>query len=301
MHEHPSGPSSKEATSYIQDFSQWPVATTIQVRGRLYTLRAPWIMGILNVTPDSFYASSRVGLKEVVRQAGDMLKAGADILDVGGHSTRPGADTVPESEEVARVVPAVQAIISAFPQAIISVDTYRTKVAQRSLEAGAALLNDVTAGEADPQMPWLAADQQVPYIIMHKQGHFKTMQKNPVYKDVVLEVFDYLNQKIHDYRQMGVHDLIADPGFGFGKSLEHNYQLLRHFDYFRALGVPLLAGLSRKSMINKVLGTKAEDALNGTTVLHSIVLQKGAHILRVHDVKEARQVVQLMQYYYGAV
>jgi dihydropteroate synthase len=230
-----------------------------------------------------------------------MLEAGADILDIGGHSTRPGAETVPASEERDRLLPAVEAVRRAFPEALISLDTYRASVAAPALEAGGGLVNDVTGGEADPALPALAASRRVPYLLMHRQGTFKTMQQAPTYEDVVLEVFDYLNHRVDALRRMGVYDLAIDPGFGFGKSVAHNYQLLRHLGYFRSIGLPVLVGLSRKSMINKVLGIRASEALHGTIALQTVALMQGASLLRVHDVRPAVQTIQLLNHLYETV
>lgn len=271
-------------------------AFSLNINGRLHALDRPHIMGILNVTPDSFFDGGQYQrLEAVVQKAGEMLENGADILDIGGYSSRPGAADVSVQEELQRVVEPIKAIKDRYPQALISIDTFRAEVANQAVTAGAHIINDISAGEDDPEMFAAVKELQVPYIMMHKQGSPATMQQNPSYGNVVIEVAKYLSERAFILNEMGVNDLIVDPGFGFGKTVEHNYALLKHLEHFHMLRVPLLVGVSRKSMINKVLGTRPENALNGTTVLNTIAVQKGAHILRVHDVKEARQVVLLCE------
>lgn len=258
-------------------------------------------MGILNTTPDSFFDGGHYNhVDNALAQAEKMLAAGADILDVGGYSTRPGAADVSIEEEINRTAPVIKQLVKNFPQAVISIDTFRAKVAQACVEEGAAIVNDISAGDDDEAMIPFIAQANVPYIIMHKQGTPQTMQQNPQYANVVQEVLQYLAQKVVHLRSLGINDIIIDVGFGFGKSVQHNYQLLKYLSAFDAYNAPMLAGLSRKSMINKVLGTKAAQALNGTTVLNTIALLNGAHILRVHDVKEAKETALLVQEYFNS-
>ena len=251
-------------------------------------------MGIINITPDSFYAASRKEQPgEVLRQAAHMLEEGADILDIGAQSTRPGSRLLTAEEELNRLHAAVTAIRKNFPLAILSVDTFYSPVAAAAVDAGADIINDISGGSLDPQMLQTVAALQVPYICMHMQGTPQTMQENPVYENVVQEVLDILSKKLIACRKAGIHDVILDPGFGFGKTIRHNFQLLKQLRVLGILDAPLLVGLSRKATIYKTLGTTAEQALNGTTVLNTMALQNGASILRVHDVKEAREAVQL--------
>ncbi|MGI9159479.1 MAG: dihydropteroate synthase [Saprospiraceae bacterium] len=268
---------------------------TLNCRGILLDLSRPILMGILNTTPDSFYTGSRIpDVSALLDQAGAMLADGARILDVGGASSRPGAAEVPEAEEIRRVVPAVQALNTAFPEAILSVDTWRAAVAKEALDAGARIVNDISAGQLDKDLWDTLAGAGAPYVLMHMQGTPQTMQAQPFYSDVVQEVLDFFIQQVALLRDRGIQDIILDPGFGFGKTLEHNYRLLDQLDVFQTvLELPVLAGLSRKSMICKALRVSPEAALNGTTALHVIALQKGAKILRVHDVREAREVIEL--------
>ncbi len=254
-------------------------------------------MGIINVTDDSFYADSRSReLHDAVVRAEDLLAAGAAILDIGAQSTRPGAPEVGAAEEAARLIPAIHAILYKFPEAVISIDTYHASVAEKCILAGAAIVNDISAGDMDPEMIPTVAALRAPYIAMHMQGTPATMQKNPQYEDVVQEVLDYFIQKTEACRAAGIHDIILDPGFGFGKTLAHNYQLLRGMEMLHIVGAPILAGVSRKSMVYKLLGTSAAEALNGTTVLHTAALERGASILRVHDVKEAVEAVRIVSF-----
>lgn len=270
---------------------------SLNLKGKLYALDRPKIMGILNVTPDSFFDGGKHNsLVHALQRAEMMLHAGADFLDIGGYSSRPGAEEVSLSQELERVIAPIEAIKKQFPNSIISIDTFRAEVARQAVAAGADMVNDISAGEDDENMFAAVKDLQVPYIIMHKQGTPKTMQQNPQYSNVVVEVTTYLSKRALQLHEMGINDVIIDPGFGFGKTLEHNYELLRHLDHFQALDLPILVGVSRKSMINKVLGTQPKNALNGTTALHMAALQKGAHILRVHDVREAVQVSQLWEH-----
>ncbi|MEQ8705751.1 MAG: dihydropteroate synthase [Phaeodactylibacter sp.] len=269
---------------------------TLNCRGTLLSLQSPQVMGILNVTPDSFFDGGRYTRQDaLLRQAEQMLKEGAAILDIGGMSSRPGAELISVEEELQRVLPAIEALHQAFPEAILSIDTIRGRVAEEAVGAGAAIVNDISAGAFDESMYPTVARLQVPYILMHMKGSPKTMQDNPDYEDVVQTVLDFFIAEAGKLRALDVRDIVLDPGFGFGKTVEHNYQLLKNMHVFRLLDLPLLAGLSRKSMINKVLKIKPEDALNGTTALNMVALQQGARLLRVHDVRPAVEAVRLWQ------
>lgn len=271
---------------------------TLNCRGRLLRLDGPAVMGIINMTPDSFYAGSRMKLlDDVLRKADRLIADGATILDIGGQSTRPGSERVSADEEANRVVDAIEAIGKRFPGQVISIDTFYAKVARAAVEAGASIINDVSAGSIDPDLIPAVAELQVPYVLMHMKGDPQTMQINPVYTNVTLEVFDYLSFKIAELVQAGINDIIIDPGFGFGKTATHNFQLLKELFYLKQLEKPLLVGLSRKATVYKTLGITAAEALNGTTVLNTISLLNGATILRVHDVKEAMQAIQLLSAY----
>lgn len=268
----------------------------INVKGKLIDLSVPRVMGIINVTPDSFFSGSRAESEgEIIEKAGKMLEAGADFLDIGGWSSRPGAGEITPGEEKKRVINAVRVVSSEFPQAVISVDTYRSEIAERAiLDYGAAMINDIAGGEADRFMFQTVARLQVPYVMMHMQGKPETMQENPFYEDVTAEIIRWFGERTVKLQSMGVNDIIIDPGFGFGKNIRHNFELLKHLRDFSITGLPLLAGVSRKSMIWKTLGITPEEALNGTTVLNTAALLAGADILRVHDVKEAVQAVKLV-------
>ncbi len=273
-----------------------PEIMTLNCHGRLIDLSTPRIMGILNSTPDSFYAGSRVpGPDQALSRAGAMLGEGATFLDLGGYSTRPGADQVTEEEELRRVVPLVEALARAFPGVLLSVDTFRSRVAREAIGAGAALVNDITAGLHDPDMLPLIAEKRVPFAMMHMRGTPADMARQTDYEDLVGEILFYFSERLAAARALGITDLIADPGFGFAKTREQNFELLAGLAAFRELGVPLLAGLSRKSMIWKTLGVEPAQALNGTTALHMLALQGGANILRVHDVKEASECIRLWE------
>lgn len=254
-------------------------------------------MGILNVTPDSFYDGGRlVTTEDAIRQAERMLGEGATLLDIGGASSRPGAEEVSEAEEMRRVLPAIELILRNFPDTVLSVDTWRASVARTALDAGASIVNDISAGRWDTAMYPTVAEADCPYILMHAQGTPATMQMAPQYDDIVQEELDFFIEEVGRLRAIGVRDIVLDPGFGFGKTVAHNYALLRNLDVFSTvLGLPVLAGISRKSMICKVLGVNPEHALNGTTALHMVALQQGARILRVHDVKEALEVIRLYE------
>lgn len=271
-----------------------PVQTTIQSRGRLLDMSHPIVMGILNATPDSFYNKGKDSdIASLLRNAEKMLNEGAAILDVGGASTRPGAELVSADEELQRVLPVIEALAKRFPDAWLSVDTYNAGTAKAAVEAGASIINDVSSGALDENMLATVAELKVPYIAMHMRGLPKTMQQDPQYDDVVYEVRDYLRKVCDNCAALGITDIIIDPGFGFGKTLEHNFALLNELATLRILGRPVLAGISRKGMVWKILGTTPDQALNGTTALHMAALQQGANILRVHDVKEAMEVVKL--------
>lgn len=258
-------------------------------------------MGILNITGDSFYAASRhMANDDLLNKAEQMLETGADILDIGGQSTRPGSTLLSSEEEAASVIPAITTVCKKFPEAIVSVDTFYSEVAKKAIDAGAAIVNDISAGSMDANMFDTISQLKVPYVLMHMQGNPATMQERPQYKDVTLEVLDFMIEKIGLLKSKGVTDIIVDPGFGFGKTIEHNFQLLKNLKQFNLLGHPLLLGVSRKGTIYKTLNTTAENALNGTTVLNTIGLLNGAGILRVHDVKEAREAILLIQAYQNA-
>lgn len=272
----------------------------INIRGMLMDLSRPRVMGIINITDDSFYAASRhTGESDILAVAERMLEDGADILDLGGCSTRPGSEEVPESLELDRVCRATDLVMNRFPDAVISVDTYRASVAEAAVtEAGAAIINDISGGELDAAMFPLVSKLNVPYIMMHMRGTPKTMQADPHYSDVVVEILEWFGQRLAVLKAEGVKDIILDPGFGFGKNAGHNFEILRRLSEFRLAGHPVLAGLSRKSMIWKTLGISPEGALNGTSALNMTALVNGASILRVHDVMEARQVVTLFEKIY---
>lgn len=258
-------------------------------------------MGILNITPDSFYSGSRVQqLDDILLKAEQMISEGAAILDIGGQSTKPGSNRLTAKEELKRVLPAIQQIKEKFPDIFLSIDTYHSTVAKEAVAAGADIVNDISAGEMDQQMISTVAALHVPYIAMHMKGTPESMQQKPAYEDVTKEVVDYFIQKLNECKQAGITDIIIDPGFGFGKSIQHNFQLLKKLEAFQIFHVPVLAGLSRKSTIWKTLNITAEEALNGTTVLNTIALTKGASILRVHDVKEAVEAIKLHDAYLNA-
>lgn len=267
---------------------------TINCKGKLLNFDSPIVMGILNVTPDSFYDGGNLETEsQLIEQASNMIQSGATILDIGGYSSKPGAKEVSVEEELNRVVPAIQLISSKFPEVILSVDTFRSEVARAAVNAGAALINDISAGDLDSNMFMTVKELQVPYCLMHMQGTPQTMQTKPEYDKVVTEVFYSLAKKVEELKKMGVNDLLIDPGFGFGKTIEHNYELLQNLPHLKLLNLPILVGLSRKSMIYKVLNCTPDEALNGTTALQSFALLRGANILRVHDVKEAQETIYL--------
>ena len=276
----------------LSDFS---IKNTLNCKGRLLSLQEPVVMGILNMTPDSFYEGGRTSnVDEALKRAEKMLQEGATMLDIGGYSTRPGASDVPVFEELARIIPVIEGIIKNFPDCFISVDTFRAQVAREAVMAGAHIVNDISGGDDDPLMFETIASLKVPYILMHKKGYVRNMQKNPEYKDVVSEIINSFHPKIQMLKQLGISDVILDPGFGFGKTIAHNFQLLNRLNEFHIFGLPVLAGLSRKSTIYRTLNISAAEALNGTTVLNTIALLKEAKILRVHDVKEAMECIKLI-------
>lgn len=269
---------------------------TLNCKGRLLVIQDPIVMGIINTTPDSFYSGSRTNqVDDLLSRAEKMVRDGATILDIGGQSTRPGSEQVDTEEELRRVIPAIESIAQHFPEVFLSVDTFYSRVAKEAVGAGACIVNDVSAGSLDNELLPAVAQLKVPYVLMHMKGHPQTMHLNPTYENVVTEVFDSLNRSIHNLISSGITDIIIDPGFGFGKTIRHNFQLLNQLSFFQQLHHPLLVGLSRKSTVYKTLKTVPEEALNGTTVLHTIALLQGANILRVHDVKEAVEAVKLVK------
>jgi dihydropteroate synthase len=273
---------------------------TLNCRGRLLVAEQPLVMGIINVTPDSFYEGSRSsGIDAIVKKAEQMLIDGADIIDIGGQSTRPGSEQVSTDEELKRTIPAIEALHQQFPQAIISIDTFYSTVADKAVAAGASIVNDISAGSVDTAMIKTVASLKVPYVLMHMKGTPQTMQQSAIYENVTKEVLDFFIVKLKDIHSAGIHDIIVDPGFGFAKSIAHNFELLRQLTVFKILDKPIMLGLSRKSTVYKTLGNSANEALNGSTVLNTIGLINGAGILRVHDVKEAREAIRLVHTCYG--
>ena len=269
----------------------------INVNGRLMDLSEPQVMGILNVTPDSFYAGSRMETeKDIINRLHQITSEGASILDIGAYSSRPDAEHISTEEEMNRLRTGLDLVRKHQPEAVVSVDTFRADVAKMCVEEfGAAMINDISAGQLDAAMFGTIAQLGVPYIMMHMQGTPQNMQMNPHYDNLLKELFLYFAERVQKLRDLGAKDIIIDPGFGFGKTLEHNYELMNHLDEFRLFELPLLVGISRKSMIYKLLGTTPEEALNGTTVLNTLALMKGANILRVHDVKAAKEAVTLVE------
>jgi len=267
---------------------------TLNAGGKLIDLSTPKVMGIINLTPDSFYAGSRKQDKDaILQQAKKMLHEGAVFLDLGAYSSRPGATDISIQEEIDRLLPAVEAISKEFPDAILSIDTFRAAVAEIAINAGAHIINDISGGELDADMFATVAALQVPYILMHMKGTPQNMNQLANYKNVFDEVFDYFTNKYHQLKQLDVKDVILDPGFGFAKRTEHSYELMHRLQDLNVLQLPLLIGISRKNMIYKTLGITADEALNGTTALNAIALTKGANILRVHDVKEAVEAIKI--------
>lgn len=268
--------------------------STLNCKGKLIDLSSPTVMAILNITPDSFYTNNRVQkVEEALKSAETFISQGAKFLDLGAYSSRPGAADIAIDEELHRLLPIVEAISKEFPETLLSIDTFRAKVAEESIFAGAHLINDISAGNLDTAMFETVAKLQVPYIMMHMKGTPQNMQENPTYENITNEVFSYFLDKIAMLKKLGLKEIIIDPGFGFAKSIQHNYQLLSEMECLKAFELPILAGFSRKSMITKVLNIKTDEALNGTSILNTIALQKGATILRVHDVKEAMECIKL--------
>lgn len=267
---------------------------SLNCKGRLLTIDQPLVMGIINMTPDSFYEGSRTVVDEVLHRAEKMIEEGADILDIGGQSTRPGSSPVDADEELRRVLPAVTAIHQRFPGQVLSIDSFYAKVVRETADAGICIVNDVSAGTIDEALLSEVAKLKLPYVLMHTRGTPQNMQQHASYEDVVTEVFDFLSFTIAALTQSGINDIIVDPGFGFAKTSEHNFKILQQLAFFKNLDRPLMVGLSRKATIYKTLGIIAAEALNGSTVLHTVALLNGASILRVHDVKEAKEAVKLV-------
>lgn len=268
---------------------------TINIKGKIISLDQPLVMGILNLTPDSFYdGGTNSTLENIFSKTKKMLEDGADIIDIGGYSSRPGATDISIEDELNRVIPVIQFLKNEIPEIIISIDTFRAEVAQKAIVAGAAIINDISAGELDDKMFETVANLQVPYIMMHSRGTPQNMQKQTDYSNLISEMIDYFVLKLNRLKKLGINDIIIDPGFGFAKTLDQNYEILEKLTYFNVLELPMLVGVSRKSMIFKFLDISPDDALNGTTVLNTVALQKGANIIRVHDVKQAKQTIQLL-------
>ncbi len=268
--------------------------TTLNAGGRLIDLSSPKVMGIINITPDSFYGGSRKqGIDEALQQAEKMLNEGATFLDLGAYSSRPGAEDISLQEETDRLLPVVEAMVSRFPDAVLSIDTFRSQVAEVAIKAGSHIINDISGGQLDSEMFSTVVRLQVPYILMHMKGTPQNMNQQAHYEDVFAEVYDYFVDKYYQLKQLGVHDVIIDPGFGFAKRPEHSFALMNRLQDFNMLQLPVLVGISRKKMIYGQLGITAAEALNGTTALNTIALTKGTNILRVHDVEEAVEAVKI--------
>ncbi len=271
---------------------------TLNCNGTLIDLNSPKVMGILNLTPDSFFDGGKYKDSDsICLQVEKMLTEGATFIDLGAYSSRPGAEVVSEEEELRRILPIVKLLVKKFPESILSIDTFRSKIAEACLLEGAAIINDISAGKRDEKMFSVAKTHHAPIILMHMRGTPKNMQEHTRYENLMVDILKYFSERLSVARSYGLHDLVLDPGFGFAKTLEQNYEVLQQLTLFENLNCPLLVGISRKSMIYKALGTNAENALNGTTALHGIALHNGANILRVHDVKEAVEVVRLMQHF----
>ncbi|MFU1859085.1 dihydropteroate synthase [Sphingobacterium sp. NGMCC 1.201703] len=269
-------------------------APSINAGGKLMTFEKPVIMGILNVTPDSFFdGGDNTTVEKALEKAGHLLEAGAQVLDIGAYSSRPGAPLISSQEEMDRALPPIQAIRNTFPEAILSIDTFRADVAAEAIDAGVHMINDVSGGTLDEEMFATVAKYQIPYILMHMRGTPENMQEQTEYSDIVTDVATFLGQGIAQLRDLGVKDIILDPGFGFAKTIDQNYELLYRINELHYFGLPILGGISRKSMIYKKLGITAQEALNGTTALNTLLLERGVQLLRVHDVAEAKQLVDL--------
>jgi dihydropteroate synthase len=291
----------KQAPCYYRQKYRFLLMFTLNCKGKFLMLTRPLVMGIINATPDSFYKEhSTPGHAAAFALAEKMIRDGADILDIGGQSTRPGSERISAAEEIQRVLPLVQQIRDQYPNTLMSVDTYHARVAEAAVLAGATIVNDISGGDMDPGMISMVAGLKVPYICMHMKGTPENMQKEPQYNDVVSEVLDYFINKIAVCKEAGIHDVIIDPGFGFGKTIAHNLTLLKSLPVFRILERPILAAISRKGTIYKTLGSTPAEALNGTTVLNTLAIKNGASLLRVHDVKEAREVITLLEAYEAA-
>lgn len=269
---------------------------TINCNGRLIDLSQPKVMGILNITPNSFFDGGKyVDENAILNQAEKMISEGATFIDVGAYSSKPNAEYVSEEQEIERLIPVVKSLVKEFPEIILSIDTFRSSVAQKAIEAGAAIINDISGGSLDVEMMKIVANLQVPYIMMHMKGTPKTMQTLTQYDDILKEMLFYFAEKISVARSLGINDLVIDPGYGFAKTTEQNFEVMQKSELFKMLDVPILAGLSRKSMIYKTLDSSPQQALNGSTVLNTLALTKGANILRVHDVKEAMETINLWE------
>ena len=268
---------------------------SINCKGKLIELYSPKVMGIMNLTPDSFYDGGRLkNDRDILLHAEKLINEGATFIDLGGYSSRPNAKNISEKEELQRVIPVINTIIDKFPNALISIDTFRSKVAKYAIQSGACMINDISAGNMDKKMFKTVAELQVPYILMHMKGTPQTMQKNPTYDNIIQEVIYFFSQKINELRSLGVNDLIIDVGFGFGKTIQQNYTLLKNLSLFKSLEVPILTGVSRKSMLYKMIDASAQEALNVTTVANTIALMNGTNILRVHDVKETIETIKII-------
>ena len=271
---------------------------TLNCKGKILSLENPLVMGIINVTPDSFYKGGlNEGNEAILKLAGKMIEDGADILDIGGQSSRPGSERVSAQVELERVIPVIKLIRQQYKEIVLSVDSYYSLVAENAIKEGVNIVNDISAGEMDKRMIETVASLQVPYVCMHMKGTPDSMQQNISYSDLLKEVLDFFIQKTDECKRAGIHDIIVDPGFGFGKTASHNFELLKNLHVFQMLEKPILVGLSRKSTIYKTLNISVDEALNGTTVLNTLALNNGANILRVHDVKEAKEAIMLMKEY----
>ena len=278
------------------EVTNFPKNTSMRIGDKLIDLSTPIVMGIINVTPDSFYGRSRLtNEKEILLKVDEMLQDGAAIIDIGGYSSRPGAENITQAEEIKRIAPVLESVRKNFPDAIFSLDTFRSEIAAFGLESGMDIINDISGFSIDTELPEVIAKYKVPYILMHMRGTPQTMQKHTDYTNIFKEMVFYFTEKIRILQEKGINDIIIDPGFGFSKTLEQNYFILNNLQHFQILNKPILSGLSRKSMIYKKLGITAEESLNGTIALNTIALSKGASILRVHDVKEAVELIKILQ------
>lgn len=268
--------------------------SSINCKGKIINLSTPITMGIINVTPDSFYDGGKSNtIDNALRLAEKHIKEGATILDIGGYSSKPGAKEISQEEELKRIIPIVEAILNTFDKSILSIDTFRSKVAKEAIELGASLINDISAFNLDENLINVVKDYNVPYVLMHMQGNPQTMQLNPTYKNIITDIIFFFSKKINKLNKLGVHDIIIDPGFGFGKTIKDNFTILNNLEKLALLKLPILAGISRKSMIHKTLKNNSIESLNGTSALNMIALRNGAKILRVHDVKQAQECIKL--------